>query len=110
MAKFGLLYLHDGKWGGRQLVPRGAVRAAQARTTEVDDVFAYSEGWWTQTISERSTYFAWGFGGQFVYVIPSADVVLVTSEDTSDNSINKEINPREFIRDYLLPAITGPGA
>ncbi|MEU4612382.1 serine hydrolase domain-containing protein [Streptomyces umbrinus] len=110
MAKFGLLYLHDGKWGGRQLVPRGAVRAAQARTAEVDDVFAYSEGWWTQTISERSTYFAWGFGGQFIYVIPSADVVLVTSEDTSDNSINKEINPREFIRDYLLPAITGPGA
>lgn len=110
MAKFGLLYLHDGKWGGRQLVPRGAVRAAQARTAEVDDVFAYSEGWWTQTISERSTYFAWGFGGQFIYVVPSADVVLVTSEDTSDNSINKEINPREFIRDYLLPAITGPGA
>ncbi|MGI3227134.1 serine hydrolase domain-containing protein [Streptomyces sp. GTA36] len=110
MAKFGLLYLHDGKWGGRQLVPRGAVRAAQARTAEVDDVFAYSEGWWTQTISERSTYFAWGFGGQFIYVVPSADVVLVTSEDTSDNSTNKEINPREFIRDYLLPAITGPGA
>ncbi|GHH60761.1 CubicO group peptidase (beta-lactamase class C family) [Streptomyces umbrinus] len=109
MAKFGLLYLHDGKWGGRQLVPRAAVRAAQARTAEVDDVFAYAEGWWTQTISGRSTYFAWGFGGQFIYVIPSADVVLVTSEDTSDNSINKEINSREFIRDYLLPAITGPG-
>lgn len=110
MAKFGLLYLHDGKWGGRQLVPRAAVRAAQARTAEVDDVFAYAEGWWTQTISERSTYFAWGFGGQFIYVVPSADVVLVTSEETSDNSTNKEINPREFIRDYLLPAITGPGA
>lgn len=110
MAKFGLLYLHDGKWGGRQLVPRAAVRAAQARTAEVDDVFAYAEGWWTQTISGRSTYFAWGFGGQFIYVVPSADVVLVTSEETSDNSTNKEINPREFIRDYLLPAITGPGA
>ncbi|MEU9782649.1 serine hydrolase [Streptomyces phaeochromogenes] len=108
MAKFGLLYLHDGKWGGRQLVPRGAVRAAQARTTEVDDVFAYSEGWWTQTISERPTYFAWGYGGQFIYVVPSADIVLVTSENTSDNSINKEINPREFIRDYLLAAITDP--
>ncbi|MFG2346934.1 serine hydrolase domain-containing protein [Streptomyces phaeochromogenes] len=108
MAKFGLLYLHDGKWGGRQLVPRGAVRAAQARTTEVDDVFAYSEGWWTQTISERPTYFAWGFGGQFIHVIPSADIVLVTSENTSDNSNNKEINPGEFIRDYLLPAIAGP--
>ncbi|WP_307530875.1 serine hydrolase domain-containing protein [Streptomyces umbrinus] len=109
MAKFGLLYLHDGKWGGRQLVPRGAVRAAQARITQVDDVFAYSEGWWMQTISERSTYFAWGYGGQFVFVIPSADIVLVTSENTSNDSVNKEIDPREFIRDYLLPAITGPG-
>lgn len=108
MAKFGLLYLHDGKWGGRQLVPHGAVRAAQARTTQVDDVFAYSEGWWMQTVSGRSMYFASGYGGQFVYVIPSADIVLVTSENTSDNSNNKEINSRAFIRDYLLPSITGP--
>jgi CubicO group peptidase (beta-lactamase class C family) len=109
MARFGLLYLHDGKWGGRQLVPRGAVRAAQTQISQVDDVFAYSEGWWTQTISERSMYFAWGYGGQFVHVIPSADIVLVTSEDTSNGSINKEIDPREFIRDYLLPATAGRG-
>ncbi|MFD3374144.1 MULTISPECIES: serine hydrolase domain-containing protein [unclassified Streptomyces] len=108
MAKFGLLYLHDGKWGGRQLVPRDAVRAAQVKTARVDDEFAYSEGWWMQSVSERSMYFAWGFGGQFIYVIPSADIVLVTSENTSDKSINKEIDPGEFIRDHLLPAISGP--
>jgi CubicO group peptidase (beta-lactamase class C family) len=108
MAKFGLLYLQDGKWAGRQLVPHDAVRAAQARTAQVDDTFAYSEGWWMNTVSERSTYFAWGYGGQFIYVIPSVDTVLVTSENTGNSSVNKEINPREFIRDYLLPAITGP--
>ncbi|MFG1687090.1 serine hydrolase domain-containing protein [Nonomuraea sp. NPDC049269] len=108
MAKFGLLYLHDGKWGGESLVPQSAVQAAQARTTQVDDTFAYAEGWWRQTISGRSTYFAWGYGGQFVYVIPSADIVLVTSENTGNNSINKEIDSRAFLRDYLLPSITGP--
>ncbi|MFD3307434.1 serine hydrolase domain-containing protein [Streptomyces sp. NPDC058694] len=108
MAKFGLLYLHDGKWGGRQLVPHDAVRASQVKTARVDDVFAYSEGWWMQSISERSMYFAWGYGGQFIYVIPSADIVLVTSENTGDKSINKEIDPGEFIRDHLLPAISGP--
>ncbi|MGP4009650.1 serine hydrolase domain-containing protein [Streptomyces sp. 4N124] len=108
MAKFGLLYLHDGKWAGQPLVPHGAVRAAQARTTQVDDTFAYSEGWWMHTISGRSMYFAWGYGGQFIYVIPSADIVLVTSENTSNTSNNKEINSRAFIRDYLLPSITGP--
>lgn len=105
MAKFGLLYLHDGRWGGRPLVPYGAVRAAQARTTQVDDTFAYSEGWWVHTISGRSTYFAWGYGGQFIYIIPSADIVLVTSEN-SNNSESKEINSTAFIRDYLLPSIT----
>jgi CubicO group peptidase (beta-lactamase class C family) len=104
MAKFGLLYLHDGKWGGRPLVPKSAVRAAQAKFTQVDDIFGYSEGWWMQTVSGRSMYFAWGYGGQFIYVIPSADIVLVTSENTSDN--NKEINSGAFIRDYLLPSIT----
>jgi CubicO group peptidase (beta-lactamase class C family) len=108
MAKFGLLYLHDGRWAGQPLVPHSAVRAAQTKTTQIDDTFAYSEGWWMHTISGRSMYFAWGHGGQFIYVIPSADIVLVTSENTSNNSINKEINPRAFIRDYLLPATTGP--
>lgn len=107
MAKFGLLYLHDGKWAGQPLVPTSAVRAAQARTTQVDDTFSYSEGWWMHTISGRSMYFAWGYGGQFVYVIPSADIVLVTSENTSGNS-NEEISARAFIRNYLLPSITGP--
>jgi len=108
MAKFGLLYLHDGKWAGRPLLPHSAVRAAQAKFTQVDDTFAYSEGWWMHTISGRSMYFAWGYGGQFIYVIPSADIVLVTSENTSNNNNNKEINSRAFIRDYLLPSITGP--
>ena len=108
MAKFGLLYLHDGKWGGQPLVPYSAVRAAQTQTTQVDDTLAYSEGWWMQTISGRSMYFAWGNGGQFICVIPSTDIVLVTSQNTNDNSINKEIDPRAFIRDYLLPSITGP--
>lgn len=107
LAKFGLLYLHDGKWGGQSLVPHSAVRAAQARTSQVDDL-AYSEGWWMDTISGRSMYFAWGYGGQFVYVIPSADIVLVTSENTSENTSNKEIDSRAFIRDYLLPSMTGP--
>jgi CubicO group peptidase (beta-lactamase class C family) len=108
MAKFGLLYLHDGKYRAQPLVPPTAVRAAQTRTTQVDDTLAYSEGWWTQTISGHPTYFAWGFGGQFIYIIPSADLVLVTSEKTNDNSTNKEIDPTTFIRDYLLPATTGP--
>jgi CubicO group peptidase (beta-lactamase class C family) len=108
MVKFGLLYLHDGKWAGRPLLPHSAVRAAQAKFTQVDDTFAYSEGWWMHTISGRSMYFAWGYGGQFIYVIPSADIVLVTSENTSNNNNNKEINSRAFIRDYLLPSITGP--
>jgi CubicO group peptidase (beta-lactamase class C family) len=108
MAKFGLLYLHDGKWGGRPLVPHSAVRAAQAQTTRVDDTVGYSEGWWMRTIAGRSMYFAWGYGGQFIYVIPSADIVLVTSENTSDNTVNKEIDAMAFIRDYLLLSITGP--
>ncbi len=110
MAKFGLLYLNDGTWDGRPLVPQGAVRAARARTTQVDDTFGYSEGWWTHTVSRRSTYFAWGHGGQFVYVVPGADLVLVISARTGDDSGDdggEEIDAQAFVRDHLLPSITG---
>ncbi|GAA2214481.1 serine hydrolase [Nonomuraea monospora] len=102
LAKFGLLYLHGGRWEGRELVPRSAVRAAQARTTRVDDTFGYAEGWWTRTVAGRFMYFAWGYGGQFVHVIPGADLVFVTSTNGDE-----ELDVTAFVRDHLLPSATG---
>lgn len=98
MARFGTLYLHDGCWAGRRLLPEGWVAESQ----QVPAVFAASapEGserangyyWWlNQSVAGRfetpwpdapaDTYAALGHWGQYVIVIPSRDVVIVRTGD-----------------------------
>jgi CubicO group peptidase (beta-lactamase class C family) len=106
--KFGLLYLNDGVGPTGRVVPRSTVLQASALTFQTDPVFAYSQGWWMRTVSGHDMYFAWGYGGQFLYVIPALDLVFGTTQKTADGFHNVEINSGQFIQNHLLPAVTGP--
>jgi len=106
LAKFGLLYLDRGAWQGQQIVPAAAVEQASRRIWQVDEEFGYSQGWWTRRIAGHDMYLAWGYGGQFSYVIPAVNVVLVATGDTRDGHvIDDNIDLRDFIERNLLPSI-----
>lgn len=106
MAKFGLLYLRNGVWDGRQLIPASAVTQAATPIWIVDPEYGYDTGWWSRTISGHFMYFAWGYGGQFIYVMPDLDIVLVTTENTT--GMPDEIDAGAMIRDYIIPAVMVP--
>lgn len=73
-AKFGLLYLNDGAWGDQQVVPADWV-AASTRPS-VADFYGYQ--WWLDTTpGGRDMYSARGHDGQYIYVIPALDLVVV---------------------------------
>ena len=79
LARIGLLYLRDGVWEGRRILPEGWVEASTAR--QVDRVNAagwgYGYQWWRL---DRGTVEVWaglGFGGQFLLVIPEHDLIGV---------------------------------
>lgn len=105
LAKFGLLMLHDGTWKGQQLVPAKYVQEAQRTVFDVDATTSYGELFWVRTIAGHKTFFAWGWGGQFVYVIPDEDLVLVITQNTSDDHANREVDAAAFIEESLLPSI-----
>ena len=44
----------------------------------------------------------WGYGGQFVYLIPALDLVVVLTADTKQEHV--ELNGDEFIRRYVIPS------
>ena len=46
----------------------------------------YGYGWWVYDIDGLDTCFAWGYGGQYVFVVQSLDLVVVTtaSPDVSE--------------------------
>ena len=76
-ARFGLLYLRDGIWLGRRLLPEGWVdHGRRPRSVDPDDGDLYGSHWWTRD-DPNGTFWAAGHDGQFIDVCPSLDLVLV---------------------------------
>jgi len=79
-AKFGLLYLNDGLWEGERILPEGwaAYTATPAPNSEGD----YGSFFWLNAGGQypdapREAYGAQGFQGQYVYIVPSQNLVVV---------------------------------
>ena len=80
MLTFGELYLNGGRARGEQVVPsrwietsfvpRGYSRISGQR---------YGYGWWMRELAGHQAYFAWGFGGQYIVIVPSLELVVVTT-------------------------------
>ncbi len=75
-ARFGLLFLHGGEWNGARIVSEAWVRAATARDTSADPAEHYQYFWWIDT-ERPGRFYAVGNLGQYVYVAPDADAVIV---------------------------------
>jgi CubicO group peptidase (beta-lactamase class C family) len=86
MVAFGELYLNDGEFNGRQIVPEDWIEQSfvvRARSRWSDQFYGY--GWWTRELAGREVRYAWGFGGQFIFVVDDLDLVIVTtSSSTAD--------------------------
>jgi CubicO group peptidase (beta-lactamase class C family) len=75
-ARFGYLFAHEGRVAGRQVVPAAWVAEATARDTSADPAEHYQHWWWVDTERE-GRFYARGNLGQYVYVDPATDVVVV---------------------------------
>jgi CubicO group peptidase (beta-lactamase class C family) len=73
-ARFGLLYLRDGVWDGRRVLPPGWVD--QARTPTPASFGRYGAHWWL-ALDGTGIFTANGYQGQYVVVDPGRDLVLV---------------------------------
>jgi CubicO group peptidase (beta-lactamase class C family) len=76
-AKLGWLFLNQGKNGDRQVVPAAWVEEATRMDTTTDPAAEYQYGWWVDVSRGGNAYNADGHRGQFIYVYPRADLVLV---------------------------------
>lgn len=103
-GKFGLLYLHNGNWDGDQLFDKNWSDYVAEPAPNSDGL--YGAHFWLNTPDKMphapmDTYYADGFQGQRVYIVPSKDLVVVrmglASGDTFDfdwflGGISKGIN------------------
>lgn len=103
MAKIGYLYLNQGFWEGKSIVPADWVRVSTQKHTEADilnDDYGYL--WWVTTVEEHAAYYAAGSGGQFIYVVPDSDLVVVMTGNASFPELSQHL---DIVRLFILPAI-----
>jgi CubicO group peptidase (beta-lactamase class C family) len=85
MLAIGELYLARGRHNGRQLVPAEWVdRSCVPRTTSVwDSDRHYGYGWWIQEFNGGTACFAWGYGGQYIFVFRELNLVIIATSSTT---------------------------
>ena len=98
MARFGVLYLHAGRWNGAEIVPRSWVLESTTPHGRVDYGYLWSylpREWGGPAVN------ALGYGGQIISIVPAADAVVVIASTTADPQ-----NPAmQLLREDLLPAL-----
>jgi len=87
-ARFGLLYYNNGVWNGQQILPEGWVKKTSLPSA-ADSQKHYGYQFWLNGFDKKNMskrlypdvpadmYFADGYGGQQVYIIPSKKLVVV---------------------------------
>lgn len=115
MAKFGYLFLNGGEWNGQQIVPRQWVMESLAARKNLSSTLGpltqirYSYLWWGGDIKGHHASLAWGYGGQFIMLIPDFNLIIVTTAEwqlggAEANAAETQI--LNFMANEILPAIT----
>ena len=85
LLRFGELYRNTGRLDGQQIVPAWWVHTSiqpRARSRWTGDGYGYS--WFTTEVRGYRMFYAWGYGGQFVFVIPCLELTVVATSDPYD--------------------------
>jgi CubicO group peptidase (beta-lactamase class C family) len=102
LAKFGYLYLNGGRWDTTQVVPADYVRASTQPHSKAGPGLGYGYQWWTASVDGHASFFASGYGGQRIVVIPDLDLVVVITS----NAQQQREDAVELIGKTIIPAVT----
>jgi CubicO group peptidase (beta-lactamase class C family) len=110
MVAFGELYLNMGRFNDRQIVPRSWIEASLAprgRSSWSGNEYGY--GWWLRDLAGFRSYHAWGFGGQYVIVVPDLKLVVVTTSASTVAEDRRSHRRTVFglVENLIVPAVAG---
>jgi CubicO group peptidase (beta-lactamase class C family) len=111
MAKFGQMYLDGGMWQGRRVLDEAWIEESWGRYGRLRPLdrngHEYGYLWWHHQyeVGDRTieTVEARGNGGQYIFVAPSVDLVVVITSGNFRNGKTRE--PEEILRRFILPAV-----
>ncbi len=91
-ARFGQLVLNGGRWNGEQIVPEEYLNESLTPASYLFDpetnrnVDFYGYQWWMINVDGYKTWYARGLLGQYIFVIPSLNAVVVRLGHVRNNN------------------------
>lgn len=114
LLRFGELFLAGGEWEGEQIVPREWIETSWLpRTQSRYNTHRYGYGWWIRESNGHPVYFAWGYGGQYLFLVPDLELMAVTTSvsDSEPRDGRHLRDLHDLLDDYLVPAaLRGAGS
>jgi CubicO group peptidase (beta-lactamase class C family) len=109
MLSFGELYLRHGRYQDRQVVSEQWVAESQmahAQSRRESDRF-YGYGWWVREMAGHPAYYAWGFGGQYIFIVPDLDLVVVStsSSDLAEDRREHRLTMYDIIERMIIAPV-----
>lgn len=98
MAKIGLLYLQKGRWEDRQIVSTAWIEASTQQQISATLFGGYGYQWW---IDSAQYFMAVGYLGQFIFVVPGKNLVVVFTSNLEDYDF---FIPKRLLDKYIIPA------
>ncbi|MGG7605258.1 serine hydrolase domain-containing protein [Massilia sp. BKSP1R2A-1] len=90
LATIGQLVLQRGQWQGRQVVPAQWIAESLKAHVETGDGLQYGYQWWSGTVEalggRHRWYAGFGNGGQRLYIVPTLDLVVVSTAGGYDDA------------------------
>ncbi len=105
LLAFGELYRNGGRTPeGRQIVSPEWIRESWLpRTTSVFNGDGYGYAWFLRRIGGEDVIYAWGYGGQMLYIVPSLSLTVVMTSD--DGNPSARSGHRDQLHDLLASVI-----
>lgn len=114
MLEFGELYRNGGAVrrgdSTRQVIPKAWIDSSWVRRTSSNwSGNGYGYGWWMTDFRGYETYFAWGYGGQYIVIIPRLETTIVITSDPEARSREEGHRAALFdaIINQIIPALGG---
>ena len=87
LAKIGFLYLNNGYWDGKSVVPESWVKESTGQQIRayghpIYGRFGYGYQWWVKEVDGCTSFRAWGRRGQFIVVVPELDLVIAVTSNS----------------------------
>lgn len=111
LATLGLLVLRRGRWADVTVLASDWIHLATASHVQLNNGWGYGYQWWTRTVPPSAETgpipftmeLAWGWGDQFLFVVPAFDLVVASTAANFDGPLQDQA--LQFVPRYIVAAV-----